>query len=94
MTPGLSKEAINTVRAARARGLSVRAIAAETGLSIYAIYQASHTIGCVGVRDAAYIEVPAWVPDWMRAEYRENARTYGEEAAARYARRDKAEAAR
>lgn len=39
-----------------------------------------------GLSDLPHVDVPRWVPKALRDDYRDRARTYGEEAAASFAR--------
>lgn len=74
---------LTTRQIARALGAShssVRAMASQNGISL-----SEHVLSPV--------PIPAWVPTWQRDDYRNEARLYGEEIAARNARRAKAEAA-
>lgn len=59
---------------------SVRAMASQNGINMR-----EHALSPV--------PIPAWVPKCQREDYRSEARLYGEEIAARNARRAKAEAA-
>lgn len=83
-----------------AEGVTIPAIAAEFGISVHAAKWAIQRARLRGDDRAARrrpqpeIPVPAWVPSDLRAGYLEIAGIDGEEAAASWARREKAKAAR